>query len=360
MTAEPLGDWLRREVLPRLTLELVYGDDVRRGRAGAWLTQPCPLHGGDGPNFHVHPETLAWCCHSACQASGDVVAFVERRDGVGFVEAARWLAELVGEELPGNGRRETSTVRRSRPAAVRPAKGTDTVHTLSRPAPTYRRPPAAEVLALWNGAQPVTADDEAAAYLAGRAIDPARVDEQHLARVLPPRARLPRWARHWHRPDGLFYRLVFPVYSATGGLEALRARPLVQLEDGARKALAALDTDVGGLLLADALGRRLLLGDLEAVELVRRTGLWIAEGEADFLTLATEWSDGADDAPAVFGLVAGAWTPELAARVPDGARVVLATDTDEPGDKYAKDITRTLADRMRDGRVTVKRWRSRG
>lgn len=342
-SAELLGDWLRREVLPRLSVPLVYGD-VRRGRAGAWLTQPCPLHNGERDSFHVHPDTLAWKCHSKCQDSGDVVAFVERRNGVGFVDAARYLAGLVGEELPGRGARGPH-----QPAAPR--------RSPPRPPPVYRRPPAAEVAALWAAAQPVTSDPEASAYLESRALCPATVEDRDLARVLPPGARLPRWTscrgRSWAESG---HRLVLPSYSATGRLESLRARllrpPRVADE---LKALAPAGANVAGLLLADALGRRLFAGEPDAVELVRRGGVWIAEGETDWLTLASAWSDGAEDAPAVLGLVSGAWTPELAARLPDNVTLQLATDADEAGERYACEVVATLAARMRAGLVKVER-----
>lgn len=345
---EPLGDWLRREVVPRLSVELVYGSDAKWRRAGAWRTRPCPLHGGRRDSFHVHPDTLAWKCHSKCQDAGDVVAFVMRRDGVGFVDAARHLAGLVGEEFPDPGPRGPYR----RPAAPR--------RPTPRPPPSYARPPAAEVAALWAAAQPVTSDPEASAYLESRSLEPAVVEERDLARVLPPGVRLPRWS---HGPGGLWtnsgHRFVLPMYGATGRLESIRARLLRTPHGDELKALAPRGAQVAGLLLSDALGRQLLAGDIDAVELVRRAGVWIAEGEPDFLTLSTAWSDSAEDAPAVLGIVSGTWTPQLAARVPNGCTLTLATDADAVGDKYAGEVVATLAARMRAGGVKVERWQPR-
>lgn len=364
----PLGDWYRAEVLPRLTVDMVFGDDVQWTRAGAWLARPCPLHNGERDSFHVHPETLAWKCHSACQASGDAVHFIKRRDRVDFPDAVRRLAALVGLELPGyvhdartsRATRATARVTRAiapRLAAARPAKGPNSSRTPPRPPPS--RPPAEEVAALWASAVPVTADPEAAAYLASRAIDPARVEDQQLARVLPPAdcrrktSALPRWARFSGRSwaeSG--HRLVLPLYGAIGRLESLRARLVRPARGKELKALAATRYQVAGLVLAEVLARRLLAGDADAVELVRHAGLWIAEGEIDFLTLATAWSDADEDAPAVLGLVSGAWTPELAARLPDGCTVTIATDADNAGQKYADEIT----DSLRGRKVRVQRW----
>jgi hypothetical protein len=149
------------------------------------------------------------------------------------------------------------------------------------------------------------------------------------------------------------------MYGATGRLESIRARLLRTPHGDELKALAPRGAQVAGLLLSDALGRQLLAGDIDAVELVRRAGVWIAEGEPDFLTLSTAWSDSAEDAPAVLGIVSGTWTPQLAARVPNGCTLTLATDADAVGDKYAGEVVATLAARMRAGGVKVERWQPR-
>jgi len=103
------------------------------------------------------------------------------------------------------------------------------------------------------------------------------------------------------------------------------------------------------LLLADGVGRLVLetgaaptwwpAGD--ALRLV------VAEGETDFLTWATRYGDAAEDAPGVLGLWAGSWTAEIAARIPDGARVVVRTDPDDAGDRYAARVWRELAARCK-------------
>ena len=61
--------------------------------------------------------------------------------------------------------------------------------------------------------------------------------------------------------------------------------------------------------------------------------------------LPVEDSDGAEDVPAVFGIVAGSWTPEIAARVPTRTRVVICTHDDPAGDRYAAQIAETLRER---------------
>ena len=76
-----------------------------------------------------------------------------------------------------------------------------------------------------------------------------------------------------------------------------------------------------------------------------RCGVVICEGVPDWIKAATSWSDGAEDVPAVFGIVAGSWTPEIAARVPTRTRVVICTHDDPAGDRYAAQIAETLRER---------------
>ena len=80
--------------------------------------------------------------------------------------------------------------------------------------------------------------------------------------------------------------------------------------------------------------------------------LVVAEGVPDWLSWCVTYSDADESAPAVLGLTAGNWTAEVAARVPDGTRVILATHHDGAGEKYAVTVAATLA-----GRCEVRRWK---
>jgi hypothetical protein len=94
------------------------------------------------------------------------------------------------------------------------------------------------------------------------------------------------------------------------------------------------------IIMADAAAQQILRGE-------RRDpcDVLIAEGGPDFLAWATRWSDAAENAPAVFSVLAGSWTEAIAERVPDGSRVLVATHEDESGDEYARKVCETLAGR---------------
>ena len=80
----------------------------------------------------------------------------------------------------------------------------------------------------------------------------------------------------------------------------------------------------------------------------------ICEGLPDWLTKIAR-NHGNPEAPAVLGIVSGSWTQAHADKVPDGCRVLIATDRDKDGDRYAAKIAETLARRMRAGTPCIER-----
>ena len=236
-----------------------------------------------------------------------------------------------------------------------------------KPAPPPLRPRAAEVSAVWSGCVEVTQDAEVAEWLTSRGLDPERVMELELAKALPAdAAELPEWAALGkpERPDtarpwaALGYRCLVPLYDASGALVSLRARSVTGAQPKAvpptGKHLAPpVHYEVRGLVMANPVGRRLLRDGLAPSwwPIGKPLVVWIAEGEVDFLTIATGWAIDDREHPAVFGVESGAWRPEIAARIPFGSVVIVATDADEQGERYAAKVIETLR-----GRAEVRRW----
>lgn len=222
----------------------------------------------------------------------------------------------------------------------------------SPPAPPVGANPGAA--AVWAQGIPVVDAPAVAAWLAGRGIGSADVADLDLARVLRAGAALPGWA--WGpggRWDRTGYIVILPTWDAAGRLAGLRARfpgrpaPLP-------KELAPAGRPVAGHVYADHLARRMLAGEANAIAMVWRVGMVIAEGATDYLAAAARCGTGeaAGEYPAVIGIMSGAWTADLAARVPDRATVTIATDPDPAGEGYAAEIARTLG-----GRCELRRWR---
>ena len=93
-------------------------------------------------------------------------------------------------------------------------------------------PPLDEVHALWDQCRPVPDDPEVSAWITGRGLDAFTIADRDLARALPRGADLPRWAwlggRSWAQGG---YRVVLPLYDASGVLPSVHARNVQGVAD---------------------------------------------------------------------------------------------------------------------------------
>jgi len=270
------------------------------------------------------------------------------------------------------------------PAILAELRGADPVpvsRTAPKPPPVaapVEGPDRAEVAALWAACTPLDADprEPAARWLnVRRGLDAERIAALDLARVLPgPAYPWPRWVPSLGMDRAAWlavYRLAAPVYDARGELAALRFRavdryppdgldvppPGCRIEDRngravlvahvrgedreLPKALAAVGCGhAAGLVLADPLGVALLRGEGGA----RWDGrVIIVEGETDLWAVATAQRGATGASYAAFGVEAGSWIAAHAARIPDGARVLVDTDADPAGDRYFETVKATLS-----------------
>ena len=70
--------------------------DLRR--AGQRFTGLCPFHDERTPSFSVDPREKLYHCFG-CGVGGDVIKFVEEKEGLAFAEAVEALAERYGVEI---------------------------------------------------------------------------------------------------------------------------------------------------------------------------------------------------------------------------------------------------------------------
>lgn len=73
-------------------------------RRGTRHVGRCPFHDDRTPSFHVSPEGFFKCF--GCGVGGDVLRFVELKEGLGFREALAKVAEFAGVELERRGKGE--------------------------------------------------------------------------------------------------------------------------------------------------------------------------------------------------------------------------------------------------------------
>jgi hypothetical protein len=300
-----------------------------RRQAGDNVLILCPAHRERSPSCSVSsgPDGTVRVRCFGCQWTADalgLVAIVHDLDTRSqfrevLVEACRLfgLHQLEDEITRG----EPAPDRKPPPALPPPL-----------PPPEYA--PALEVAALWDAADPVTDDCEASGYLVSRRIDPDAVAAANLLRVLPRGAAVPSWARYrgqtWVETG---HRLLARLWGADGRCVSLRAWRITAGDSPKR--LPPTGHRCSGHVLANRPAVGMLLGKARPRRLV------VAEGEPDWTNASLQWP-----AVAVVGTGSGWWSTELAARVPDGCCVVLWTDPDAAGQRYAEQITKTLGERV--------------
>lgn len=69
---------------------------------GSRYLAPCPFHQETKPSFYVFPDRGSFYCFG-CQASGDLIEFYSRINGLDFRDAVEQLAEEAGISIDGRG-----------------------------------------------------------------------------------------------------------------------------------------------------------------------------------------------------------------------------------------------------------------
>jgi hypothetical protein len=283
-----------------------------------------------------------WRCFQ-CDAAGDAIDFVacalrgrklSDLGDAGKAEVRDWCQRWL--RLDGSG-----VHRRPAPSPPPPEP---------RREPVY--PPADEVEALWSACVPVCDVPEVRAWLDSKRIDAISISDADMARALPSSASLPRWARtregSWLASN---HRLVVPMVDASGVVRSLRAR---RLSPGDPKSVAAGLYHCAGLVLACGLARQVLAYGKAPEWWEGPLRFEVAEGEKKWLLRMFCYSDANERAPAFIGVESGSWTAQLAARIPDGSEIFIATDPDETGARYATAIVQTFSERIRARTISIE------
>lgn len=95
-------DTAKRQILDRLRIEEVVGEQVRLRRVGSRLVGLCPFHSEKSPSFSVNADLGFFKCFG-CGKGGDLFTYVQLRDRVPFMDALRLLADRAGVTLPTRG-----------------------------------------------------------------------------------------------------------------------------------------------------------------------------------------------------------------------------------------------------------------
>ena len=340
---------------------------LRQQGRSSWA--PCPVCGAHrrgredrrGP-ISFFAENRAWRCHAGgCDAGGDAMALyaAHRLGRVPDREAREVWGELFAELGEGAERSSPRIARQAHPVArQRPPEGRqrppEAHHGFAVPQDESER-----LRALWGACRPLAgAGERVVAYLRGRGLELEALDTQGLVRVLPEEWGWPSWLPPRTRER---YPLVAPVFDARGVLTSLRFR--ADTRQDRQKARPPTGMSCRGLVLADPLGQALLRGERRANGVEWDGRVVIVEGEPDLWSWASSGARREQIARgqptfAVLGVVSGAWTSEIAARIPEGSTILIRTHQDPAGDGYAAEIRETLAGRCVVARASRREYES--
>jgi DNA primase len=189
-------------------------------RVGARWVGRCPFHDERTPSFSVNAVDKLYYCFG-CQAKGDLIRFVQDKEGLDFAEAVEWLADRFGVQLEyeeASPKADAARRKRDRMLAL-----------LEQAAAFYAR-------YLWDA----PAGEPVRAYLAGRGLAEEVCREFRLGlspggTVLAEKAREKGYSREELVAAGLLNRrgndyfagrLVFPLADPRGRVLGFGARRL--------------------------------------------------------------------------------------------------------------------------------------
>ena len=89
------------ELRARTTLSDLVGKRVKLVPKGGRLAGLCPFHLEKTPSFYVNDSEGFYHCFG-CGVSGDAISFLRESDGLDFMEAVRYLAEIAGMTVPNS------------------------------------------------------------------------------------------------------------------------------------------------------------------------------------------------------------------------------------------------------------------
>lgn len=257
------------EIRDRVDILTVVSDYVQLKKKGRYYVGLCPFHSEKTPSFTVTPEKGIFHCFG-CGEGGDAFSFVQRIENVGFIEAAKTLAQRFN--LPWNDLPENPHESEAREDILRIGRFAEAFfeRILAGPkgeaARRYleKRGVTAETAALFHlGYAPE--GSTFFRFMKGKGVAPERLE----------RAGLVLWGQNGYY-DRFRDRVIFPIHDHRGRVVGFGGRTM---GDGVPKYLNSPESPVFSK-------GRLLYGLDLAGESIRRQGrVFVVEGYMDAISL---------------------------------------------------------------------------
>jgi DNA primase len=219
---------VKNRVRDQTDIVALIGEHVALKRAGSSFKGLCPFHAEKSPSFNVNPQKQFFHCFG-CQASGDVLTFVMKLEGITFPEALRRLADRAGIDLPAADPQRDSAERQARERRSRLIAITEAAagyflrmlaeHPLGSMARAEidKRHVTPDVAATYRLGYAPHGWDGLSTFLAHKGYSPAECEEVGL--IVPRRSGPGHYDRFRHR-------LMFPIATADGHIVAFSGRAL--------------------------------------------------------------------------------------------------------------------------------------
>src|SRR5262245_9062516 len=94
-----IPDEFKQQLLNRIDIVDVVERHVQLRKAGQNYVARCPFHAEKTPSFSVSPAKQFYHCFG-CGAHGNAITFVMEHGGLGYIEAVKELASMVGMTVP--------------------------------------------------------------------------------------------------------------------------------------------------------------------------------------------------------------------------------------------------------------------
>jgi DNA primase len=215
-----LPQHFKDELRRRTSLSQVIGRHVKLTKKGDRYVGLCPFHQEKTPSFHVRDGDGYYHCFG-CGVSGDAISFLCEKEGLGFMDAVRQLADAAGMDVPESKPQDPELT----------AKRNKSMVILDESARQFQSALAA-------------GDNPAAAYLKKRGIDQSAIETFRLG-FAPRSGLIEALKRFGHSPEEVIesgmarisdrdqsryemfrHRLMFPITDTRGQVIAFGARAL--------------------------------------------------------------------------------------------------------------------------------------